>query len=140
MRVKSPSVTMRRSRILVILLLVAITDAVGQSASEETQAPQQRPAPLTDARIMPAHFPIEVAGDLAGLDIAVEAGSAGDDAYLKLTNNQDTAVRCSVQFRNGPESRQRRARLAPQATGMVTGGLRRRVVRLRITLTCGPAS
>lgn len=131
---------MHRSRVFLMLMLLTITDAIGQSESGEMQPTQRQPEPLTDARIMPAPFPIEILGDLGGLEIEVEAGYTGADAYVKLISSHDTPVRCDVLFKNGPESRKRRAQLAPQKPRMVVGGLRRKVVRLRVSLTCHPDS
>lgn len=131
---------MCRPHTLLILLLLTITDAIAQSESGETQSTQRQVAPLTDARVMPAPFPIEIMGDLGGLEIDVEAGYTGVDAYVKLISSHDTPVRCNVLFRNGPESRQRSAQLTPQQPRMVVGGLRRKVLRLRVSLTCSQDS
>lgn len=131
---------MYRSHTFLILMLLTITDAIGQTESGATQPTQRQLAPLTDARVMPAPFPIEIMGDLGGLEIAVEAGYTGVDAYVRLLSSHDTPVRCNVLFRNGPESRRRSTRLTAHQARTVVGGLRRKVVRLRISLTCDPDS
>ncbi len=131
---------MQRSRTFLILMLLTIIIATGRAEAGETKLPQRQLAPLTDARVMAAPFPIEIMGDLGGLEIAVEAGHTGIDAYVKLTSSHDAPVRCNVLFRNGPESRQRSAQLAPHKPRMVVGGLRRKVLRLRVSLTCDPDS
>lgn len=111
---------------ILMLALLPTAGAVGQPKLDEAQSAPQL-APLANARILPSPFPIEIVGDLGGLDIAVEAGGTGVDAYVRLVSNHITSVRCNVLFRNGPESRQRRVQLAPQQPRMVTGGLRRSV-------------
>ena len=78
-------------------------------------------------------------GDLGGLEVTVEVGSTGVDAYAKLANHHASPVRCDVLFKSGPESRRRSARLAPENSRLFVGGLMREVIKLKVSVVCSPA-
>jgi len=114
----------------------AIVLALCGVAAPTAAANKDLSKPITDAVIQPAPFPIEVRGDLGDLDIAIEAGFTGSDAYLKLHNRAPRAVTCETVFINGPESVRRSRNIAVDDTAMLLPGLRRKVVRLRIHIVC----
>jgi len=116
-------------RAVFVLLLFSVAAPVA--------AADKKPLKLiTDAVIQPAPFPIEVRGDLGDLDIAIEAGYTGIDAYLKLHNRGSRAATCETEFVNGPESVRRSRDIAAEETAILLPGLRRKVVRLRIQVHC----
>ncbi len=125
---------MRRGSIVAVLALTATTVFAQRENPAET--PTTETATLPAATIMPAPFPIEVTADVAGLAIAAQAGYTGVDAYLKLKNLSDTAVRCEAVFKNGPESSKRVKHINPAESAMLIGGTKRVIVALRIAVTC----
>lgn len=139
---KKPGVyrTRRSQRPLTVLLVTAWFVPVmclAQSVPVDPQPAGEGLAPLEDATVMPAPFPIRVMGDLGGLKIAVEAGYTGADAYARLTNEDQVRATCQLHFRAGSDNRRRRQRLDVGQQALVVAGLRRRIVNLRLHVTCG---
>ncbi len=79
---------------------------------------------------------MDVNEDLGGLKVEVTSGWIGNRAWVRLQNTDIFPVFCTAEFRNGPESRTRRATVEPGKESLLTFAARREVVRMRVNLTC----
>jgi hypothetical protein len=95
---------------------------------------------LALAALMPAlaaAFPIDLQMKSKGLDVDHRTSQMELTTVIQLTNHESQAVRCAVQFRNGPEIAQtRRVTIPAQKSSTVQYTARRTVVRMRVTVTC----
>lgn len=85
-----------------------------------------------------ADAPIELEQEIDGVRIEVATGWVGGVVYARLENRSPGAALCDAEFRNGPESRRRRARLEAGEERTLTFEPAREVLRLRIRLRCAP--
>jgi hypothetical protein len=85
-----------------------------------------------------ADAPIELRESIDGVRIDVVTGWIEGVAYARLENRSPAAALCEAEFRNGPESRQRRSRLESGEARTLTFQPSRQVLRLRIDLRCRP--
>lgn len=85
-------------------------------------------------------YPIDVDKQLNGLSIDYTAFDTDYDlGAITLNNYGDVEADCTVVFRNGPESpRTRRAVLAPKQSVDLSAKFNRKIIKLRIGLTCKP--
>jgi hypothetical protein len=85
-----------------------------------------------------AAFPIDLTVDAGELNIEAVAIQDGRLAGVRVANRETFPVRCSAEFRNGPETGRARGTVASAETRTLTWVPRRQVVRIRIELRCEP--
>ncbi len=91
---------------------------------------------MLGASLARADAPLEVNQDLGSLKVEVTSGWIGNRVWVRLQNTDIFPVFCTAEFRNGPESRTRRATVEPGKESLLTFAARREVVRMRVNLTC----
>ena len=83
---------------------------------------------------------MDIALTSQGLDVDATHVLLGEATVVRLQNYEKFAVRCDVQFRNGPQlERTRKITIAPGETGTARFMPSRVVVRLRVKVECWPA-
>lgn len=84
-------------------------------------------------------FPADLEIRPKGLNIGAIVHSDGRVAFVRVTNQEADTLRCSAEFRNGPESgRTRHAIIESGDSTVLSWSPQREVVRLRIQLRCEP--
>jgi hypothetical protein len=84
-------------------------------------------------------FPADLEIRPKELSIGAVVHSDGRVAMVRVTNQEETALRCEAFFRNGPEQgRTRHAIVGSGDSTTLSWTPRREVVRLRIQLNCQP--
>lgn len=87
--------------------------------------------------LSPQTFPIDVALQAEGLNLATDTGNVGNIATVTLTNQDNREVFCVAQFVNGPERPGPiRARLAPGEKTVLTQAFHREIIRVRVSIEC----
>lgn len=82
-------------------------------------------------------YPSELRMDVKDLHVTGTLFAQGPVAAVRVTNHEDVTVRCSAEFRNGPErGRARRAVIESGDTAIMSWSPRREVVRLEVVLSC----
>lgn len=82
-------------------------------------------------------YPSDLRMNLNDLNVTGTLFAQGPVAAVRVTNHEDMTVRCSAEFRNGPErGRARRAVIESGDTAIMSWSPRRQVVRLEVVLTC----
>lgn len=84
-------------------------------------------------------YPVQVTLETHGLEVKVDHTQVGNGTILNLLNGEPRAVRCDVNFRNGPERRRRRVSVDATASRTVTFTPQRAVTRMRVNVECLPA-
>ena len=86
-------------------------------------------------------YPIELVFKSQGLDVDATHALLGESTVVRLLNHEDFAVRCDVQFNNGPQlERTRKVTVAAGDSGIARFTPSRVVLRLRVTVECWPAA
>jgi hypothetical protein len=85
-------------------------------------------------------YPIEVDKHYEGVEVDYTAHDTFyDTGAITLNNYGSVDARCSVIFRNGPESpRTRRINVAAKQSVDVSAKFNRSIIKLRISLSCKP--
>jgi len=84
-----------------------------------------------------AAYPSELTMEVGGLDVTGTLYADGPVAAVRVTNHENVSVRCSAEFRNGPEQgRPRRAIIEPGDMAIMSWSPRREVVRLEVVVSC----
>lgn len=84
-------------------------------------------------------YPVDVTTKMHGLRIDANQSQLALGTLIDLVNHEPMAVRCDVNFRNGPERRRRRVTVEAAARRTATFTPRREVVRVRVNVECWPA-
>ena len=71
-----------------------------------------------------------------GMHLEMRVGWVGNTVYVDLDSFDGRTAYCSVEFKNGPERRIRKAEVQSEESKTVTFAPRRDVIRLRITVRC----
>ena len=85
-------------------------------------------------------YPVDLSFKSQGIDVDATHTLLGESTVVRLQNYEKFAVRCNVQFRNGPQiARTRKVTIAPGESGIARFMPSRVVVRLRVFVECWPA-
>ena len=85
-------------------------------------------------------YPVDLSFKSQGLDVDATHTLLGESTVVRLQNYEQFAVRCNVQFRNGPQlARTRKVTIAAGESGIARFMPSRVVVRLRVSVECWPA-
>lgn len=86
-------------------------------------------------------YPLEMNKQMNGAEVSATAEDIDSDiGSVMLYNYGQRAAKCKAIFRNGPDApRTRKIDLAPGQNSNLTVKFARKVIKLRIDLTCNPS-